>query len=92
MISNFFEKIFGPNWRTSLWGGITIVSLLIASQPDSVAFLPDNIEGYVKGIAGIIALISGSKFAYNTKDKDVTGGTVASTLEAKERVENQNVK
>lgn len=87
-IAEFLEGLFGPSWRTTVWGGITVLSILIAAQPDSVAFLPDQIEGYVKGIAGLIAAATGIKFAHETKSKDVTGGNVPATKEAKDRIEN----
>ncbi len=58
-----------------------MLSGAIALYPQSVAFLPDNIEGYVKGIAGLIALVSGGAFAAKVKDKNVTGGTVQQTAD-----------
>lgn len=70
----FLENIFGPNWRNTIWGGITAVLAYIALQPESVAFLPDNIEGYVIGIVKLFAAASGIVFASQTKNKRV-GGT-----------------
>lgn len=76
------EKLFGKNWQTTTWGGITIICLTITTNPMSIEFLPDNIEYWIKGIAGFIALVSGLTFVSKTKDKDVTGvGTHAETLE-----------
>lgn len=81
------EKLFGPSWRTSLWGYVTLLCVTIAANPFSIEFLPDNIEKYIKGIASLIAIISGGATVNNMKDKQVTGGTVPSTIEAKERVD-----
>lgn len=65
---SLLEKIFGENWKTTLWGGVTGLAFAIAAYPDSVAFLPDNIEGYVKGIAGLISLATGTKFLNHVAD------------------------
>lgn len=65
---SFLEKYFGENWRTTFWGGITGVAMAIAAYPDSVAFLPDNIEGYIKGFAGLITLVTGGKFLTHIAD------------------------
>lgn len=73
--------IFGANFRTSAWGGITLVATAIAFKPDLIAFLPDSIESYVSGICGLIAFISGGAFVLNTKDRQVTGGRVQQTLD-----------
>jgi hypothetical protein len=78
-MNNILSKLIGANWRTSLWGGITLISVTIATTPSIVAFLPDSIEGYVKGIAGLIAFASGGAFLANVKDKQVTGGIVQQT-------------
>ncbi len=83
----FMERIFGINWRTSLSGYITLVSVAIAANPLSIDFLPDELEKYIKGFAGLIALISGTAMVHNTKDRNVTGGTVPSTNEAVKRVD-----
>lgn len=74
------SKLFGANWQTSLWGLITLVASAVALNPGLVAFLPDSFEGYVKGIAGLIAFISGGAFALKVKDKNVTGGGIQQTL------------
>jgi len=87
MIPEFLEKLFGPNWRTTTWGFLTILAAVVSFQPDAIAFLPDNVEKYVRGICGIVAIITAGKFVANTKDKDVTGGTVPATKEAKKRVD-----
>jgi len=81
------EKWLGVNWRTTLWGYITLVSMVIAANPFSIDFLPDEIEKYVKGFASLIAIISGGATVSNMKDKQVTGGQVPSTHEAAVRIE-----
>jgi uncharacterized membrane protein YjjP (DUF1212 family) len=73
-------KLFGANWQTSLWGFITLICGAIALYPQSVAFLPDNIETWVKGIAGFVTVIAGGAFVTKVKDKNVTGGSVQQTL------------
>lgn len=81
------EKMFGVNWRTSLSGYITVAAVAIAANPLSIDFLPDELEKYIKGIAGLIALVSGTAMVRNAKDRNVTGGTIASTNEAVKRVD-----
>jgi hypothetical protein len=74
------SKLFGANWQTSLWGFITLVAGAISLNPHLTDFLPDSINGYVKGLAGVIAFISGGAFALKVKDKNVTGGSVQQTV------------
>ena len=89
-MKTMLSKIFGPNWRSSASGIATVVavttSLAIHSDPTLVAFLPDIAEVYVTGIAKLVAVVSGIIFALTVKDSAVTGGTVASTVEAEERI------
>jgi hypothetical protein len=84
------SKIFGTNWRSSSSGIATVVAVTTAiaihSDPTLVAFLPDNAEVYITGISKLVAVVSGIIFALTVKDSVVTGGTVASTVEAEERV------
>ena len=70
------NTLLGANWRTTLSGWITVLASAIAINPNIVAFLPETLRSYVTGIAGIVAIVSGGTFAYNAKDKQVTGGTV----------------
>lgn len=86
-MKDFLVKTFGPNWETTLWGGFTTLCMVIAGAPDSVAFLPDGIEGYVKGISALVALVSGATFAAKVKSANVTGGSVPATKEAEKRVD-----
>ena len=75
-MSAFFTKLLGASWKTTVWGAITMGSLFITQQPDLVsAILPANIT---KTVFSIAALISGLVTFYNTKDKNVHGGTVDS--------------
>lgn len=75
------NKILGANWETTLWGGIFALSAAIAASPTLIAFLPDSIEGYVRGFAGLVVAGSGLKFAVEAKSRNVTGGTVQQTTE-----------
>jgi hypothetical protein len=86
------DKVFGPNWKTTVYGWITALSAAIAVKPDLIAFLPDSFEKTVSGIAGLIAVVAGGTFAAVAKDRNVTGGTVAQTPEAEERVEEPIIK
>ncbi len=72
-------KLLGANWQTTLWGSISSLSIAIAATPALVAFLPDQIENWVRGFAGLVAAVSGVKFALEAKSKNVTGGVVAQT-------------
>jgi hypothetical protein len=84
------SKIFGPNWRSSTSGIITVIAVTTAiaihSDPSLVAFLPDQAETYIVGMSKLIAVVSGIIFALTVKDANVTGGTIASTTEAEERI------
>jgi hypothetical protein len=80
------EKIFGPNWRTTVSGWITTLAAAIAIRPELIAFLPDKFEDTVSGVAELIAFVAGGTFAAVSKDRHVTGGTVPQTPEAEVRI------
>ena len=89
-MKTMLSKIFGTNWRSSSSGVIAVVAVTTAiaihSDPSLVAFLPDTAEVYITGLARLVAIVSGIIFALTVKDASVTGGTVASTTEAEERI------
>jgi hypothetical protein len=89
-MKTMLSKIFGPNWRSSTSGISTVIAITTAiaihSDPSLVAFLPDMAEVYIVGISKLVAVVSGIIFALTVKDAAVTGGTVASTAEAEERI------
>ena len=93
-MKNMLVNLFGPNWRSSTSGILTVVAVTTAvaihSDNSLVAFLPDGVEAYVLGISKLIAVVSGIVFALTVKDANVTGGKVAQTKEAKKRVTNRN--
>lgn len=73
-------------------GGTTTTSLLtalfgvLAFQPEMVEFLPDSIEGYVVGTSKILFYVMFAVFGWSVKGKNVTGGTIPATKEAKDRI------
>ena len=89
-MKNMLSKLFGPNWRSSTSGIVTVIAVTTAiaihSDPSLVAFLPDQAETYIIGISKLVAIVSGIIFALTVKDANVTGGTVPSTTEAEERI------
>ena len=89
-MKTMLSKIFGANWRSSTSGVATVIAITtgiaIHSDPSLVAFLPDSAEVYIIGISKLVAVVSGIVFALTVKDAAVTGGTVASTAEAEERI------
>jgi hypothetical protein len=88
-MKTMLSKIFGPNWRSSSSGVVTVVAVTTAiaihSDPTLIHFLPDVAEQYINGIARLVAVVSGIVFALTVKDAAVTGGTVAQTSEAEKR-------
>lgn len=84
-------KVFGQNWKTTLSGWITTLAFAIVAKPDVVDFLPVGSHKTITGIAGIIAIIAGGTFAYQVKDRNVTGGTVPQTFEAERRVDSPKI-
>jgi len=93
-MKNMLANLFGPNWRSSTSGILTVVAVATAvaihSDNSLVAFLPDGVEAYVLGISKLVAVVSGIVFALTVKDANVTGGKVAQTKEAKKRVTSGN--
>jgi len=92
---NMLSKLFGPNWRSSSSGIATVVAVTTAiaihSDPSLIAFLPDQAEVYLTGIAKLVAIVFGVVFALTVKDSAVTGGTVAQTDEAKNRTNGEKI-
>jgi hypothetical protein len=84
----FFTKHFGPNWSVKAWGAATALCAFIALNPNSVEFLPDTLEKYVVGMASILTGAGIFGMSAVSKGSKVTGGNVAATPEAKDRVEN----
>jgi hypothetical protein len=72
-------KLLGANWSTTVSGVIFTLAIAIAADPKLISFLPDEWEGTVTGICGLIAVVAGGTFAYQVKSKNVTGGTVQQT-------------
>jgi hypothetical protein len=77
-------KTLGANWRTSLSGLIAVAAVVINQSPQLISFLPGNTQNAINGWAGLIAAIAAGYFVINTKDKQVTGGTVVQDSNFKE--------
>jgi len=90
-MKHMLSKLFGPNWRSSTSGIITVVAVttafVIHSDNSIISFLPDNLEKYIVGFAKLIAVVSGVIFALTVKDSHVTGGDIPQTEEAKDRIQ-----
>jgi len=90
-MKSMLSKLFGPNWRTSTSGIVTVVAVttafVIHGDNSLVAFLPDKVEEFIVGLSKLIAVVSGVIFALTVKDSHVTGGDVPQTVEAKKRVQ-----
>lgn len=91
IITNMLSKLFGPSWRSSTSGIITVVAVVTAftihTDNTLIQFLPDKIEEYILGFCKLIAVVSGVIFALVVKDGHVTGGDVPQTIEAEKRVQ-----
>jgi len=90
-MKTMLSKLFGPNWRTSTSGIVTVIAVttafVIHGDNSIVAFLPDKIEEFIVGLSKLIAVVSGVIFALTVKDSHVTGGDVPQTVEAEKRVQ-----
>lgn len=95
-MKNMLFKLFGPNWRSSTSGILTVVAVstafVIHGDNSIVAFLPDKIEEFIVGLSKLIAVVSGVVFALTVKDASVTGGTIPQTVEAKKRSHSEKIK
>jgi hypothetical protein len=76
-MNTFFTNLLGASWRTTVWGGITVLVGFITMYPDilDVIFSPE----LTKKIFGIATLISTFITFAHTKDNKVTGGVVQAT-------------
>ena len=92
-MKNMLSKLFGPNWRSSTSGILTVVAICTAfaihGDNSLVAFLPDKAEEYIVGFSKLIAVVSGIIFALTVKDAAVTGGKIPQTKEAKKRIKKE---
>ena len=90
-MKNMLANLFGPNWRSSTSGIVTVIAVttafVIHGDNSIVSFLPDKLEEYIVGFAKLIAVVSGVVFALTVKDSHVTGGNIPQTAEAEKRIE-----
>ena len=89
IINDRMTKIFGANWRTSVFGGGALLFGGLSTQPDLFSFLTPEHAAWIMGVSKLLAYIFGTLFVFACKDGKVTGGTVPSTLEAVKRVEDE---
>jgi hypothetical protein len=74
MINTFLTKLLGASWKTTVWGGAAVISAFITQYPDLVGAVLQPTTA--KKIFAVSALITGIKTFVETKDKNVTGGTI----------------
>lgn len=90
VLASIFSAIFGgKNWFTTTTGWLAILAGVIYFDPALIDFSFFDKETQLniwKG-ARIVVVFSAAIFAHSVKDKNVTGGKSASTLEASERIE-----
>lgn len=55
------DDLFGKNWHVKAWATTTALFAFITLNPDSLNFLPEDIQATVKGVAAFITLYAGSK-------------------------------
>jgi hypothetical protein len=73
-MNDFLTKYLGASWRTTVWGGITVLAGFISQYPDLISAVID--PSLAKKLFSIAALISAFVTFTQAKDKNVTGGTV----------------
>lgn len=109
LIQSVLEKLFGPNYRTTVTGLLAAffaIMAVLSSKPEFIAppfpeflrnivviigrivlaLLPEGTKA--DSVVTIFVVLAGGFYgaqAFFTKDKSVTGGTVAATDEAKKR-------
>ena len=74
-MNNLLSSIFGASWRTTLFGGVAVLSGFIVQFPDLVSAVLD--PAMAKQVFAIAGLISAFITFSQSKDKNVTGGTIA---------------
>lgn len=72
----------GANWRTTVFGTLSAVSLFIVGNPDLISGVIGNTD-LSKRIFSVAALIAGYLAFSRAKDKNVTGGTVQQDMNGK---------
>jgi hypothetical protein len=81
------QKILGPNWVPRVLGFVALVAGVISQSPGLLSHaIPTLWIPAITAWAGIITAVSGAFFVGSLKAHNVTGGTVAATPEAVERV------
>ena len=88
MLESFLTKLLGANYRTTVSGFITTLSIIaagIALNPSGVASIPEPYKGYLLSVAGVIYCISSLYKNANTADaklleKVATGEEVGQKL------------
>ena len=85
-IVQLLNTALGANWRTSSSGLVALFCIILVyvvhNQPELIAFLPIEWQGYILGIFKIFAVVGGISFIILVKDAQVTGGKVPQTDEA----------
>lgn len=85
-VKNWLGRVIGPNWRTSISGILAVTAGFVLTTPEAISFLPDVFVSWLELFSKIVIVIGGGAFAMYAKDKDVTGGSLPCTDEAKRRV------
>jgi hypothetical protein len=85
----FFGQVLkmGANWKTTLGGLLNqlfdllvILSIAPYTLPDNItSIIPAKVKGLMLSIAGTCKIVTGVWTWYNTKSKNVTGGSVQQT-------------
>lgn len=85
-MKNPLASILGPNWAPKVFGVLFALAIAIKLDPTLVAFLGVKASAQLVGWSGLLVAAFGSGFAATVKGAGVTGGTVAATPEAADRV------